>query len=69
MEPVSRDDLTLGSNAVLIATVVDECETNHKVLVSLEKLSVPVLGSIAQRVVIAELESLHHGDPLGHSLV
>ena len=44
MEPVSRDDLTLGSNAVLIATVacvVDECETNHKVLVSLEKLSVP----------------------------
>ena len=32
VEPVSRDDLTLGSNAVLIATVVDECETNHKVL-------------------------------------
>ena len=55
MEPVSRDDLTLGSNAVLIATEVDECETNHKVLVSLEKLSVPVLGSIGQRVVIAEL--------------
>ena len=27
MEPVSRDDLTLGSNAVLIATVVDECES------------------------------------------
>ena len=55
MEPVSRDDLTLGSNAVLIATVVDECESSHKVLVSLEKLSVPVLGAIAQRVVTTEL--------------
>ena len=43
MEPVSRDDLTLGSNAVLISTVVDECESNHKVhIVSLEKLCVPV---------------------------
>ena len=55
MEPESRDDLTLGSNAILIATVVDECESNHNVLVSLKKLSVPVLGAIAQRVVTAEL--------------
>ena len=55
VEPESTDDLTSGSNAVLIATVVDGCEPDHKVLVSLGKLSVPVPGAIEQRVVTAEL--------------
>ena len=45
VEPVSRGDLTLGSKAILIATVLDECKSDHKLLISLEKLSVPVLGS------------------------
>ena len=50
---VLRISPSTGSTGVSIAIEWDECEFDHRALVSLERLGVQVLGATGQQVVTA----------------
>ena len=55
VESVLRISPSTGSTGVSIAIEWDECEFDHRALVSLERLGVQVLGATGQQVVTAVL--------------
>ena len=55
VESVLRISPSTDSTGVSIAIEWDECEIDHRALVSLERLGVQVLGATGQQVVTAVL--------------